>query len=130
MFKASKGKEILAVICGVLSVIVSIIAFTHPKLSMFPVGCMIAFSVLTQGVNMIVLTVKFWKRFLNFRGFLNQSSWMHIFSTGIVVLLSIVSLALIIIAGAKDKSSRRGTGMLYSTDFMAVWWLAMFLCIL
>ena len=31
---------------------------------------------------------------------------MHIFSTVIVVLLSIVSLALIIIAGAKDKSSR------------------------
>ena len=31
---------------------------------------------------------------------------MHIFSTVIVVLLSIVSLTLIIIAGAKDKSSR------------------------
>ena len=31
---------------------------------------------------------------------------MHIFSTAIVVLLSIVSLALIIIAGAKDKSCR------------------------
>ena len=31
---------------------------------------------------------------------------MHIFSTVIVVLLSIVSLDLIIIAGAKDKSSR------------------------
>ena len=31
---------------------------------------------------------------------------MHIFSTVIVALLSIVSLALIIIAGAKDKSSR------------------------
>lgn len=31
---------------------------------------------------------------------------MHIFSTVIVVLLSIVSLVLIIIAGAKDKSSR------------------------
>lgn len=31
---------------------------------------------------------------------------MHIFSTVIVVLLSIVSLVLIIIAGAKDKSCR------------------------
>lgn len=31
---------------------------------------------------------------------------MHIFSTVIVVLLSIISLVLIIIAGAKDKSSR------------------------
>ena len=31
---------------------------------------------------------------------------MHIFSTAIVVLLSIVSLVLIIIAGAKDKSCR------------------------
>ena len=30
MFKDSKGKAILAIVCGVLSVIVSIIAFTHP----------------------------------------------------------------------------------------------------
>ena len=60
-FKDSKGKGILAIICGVLSIIVSIIAFTHPVLTMFSVGYMIAFSVLMQGVNMIVLAVNFGK---------------------------------------------------------------------
>ncbi len=60
-FKDSKGKGILAVICGVLSIIVSIIAFSHPVLTMFSVGYMIAFSVLMQGVNMIVLAVNFGK---------------------------------------------------------------------
>ena len=60
-FKDSKGKGILAIICGVLSIIVSIIAFTHPVLTMFSVGYMIAFSVLMQGINMIVLAVNFGK---------------------------------------------------------------------
>lgn len=60
-FKDSKGKGILAIICGVLSIIVGIIAFTHPILTMFSVGYMIAFSVLMQGVNMIVLAVNFGK---------------------------------------------------------------------
>ncbi len=60
-FKDSKGKGILAIICGVLSVIVSIIAFTHPILTMFSVGYMIAFSVLMQGINMIVLALNLGK---------------------------------------------------------------------
>ena len=51
----------LAIICGILSIIVSIIAFTHPISTMFSVGYMIAFSVLMQGVNMIVLAVNFGK---------------------------------------------------------------------
>ncbi|MFR6242608.1 MAG: DUF308 domain-containing protein [Mediterraneibacter faecis] len=44
-----------------LSIIVSIIAFTHPVLTMFSVGYMIAFAVLMQGINMIVLAVNFGK---------------------------------------------------------------------
>ena len=44
---------------------------------------------------------------------------MHIFSTMIVVLLSIVSLVLIIIAGAKDKSCR-SYGVFAATGFQAV----------
>ena len=60
-FKDSKGKAILAIVCGVLSIIVSIIAFTHPGLTMFSVGYMIAFAVLMQGINMIVLAVNFGK---------------------------------------------------------------------
>ena len=44
---------------------------------------------------------------------------MHIFSTVIVVLLSIVSLVLIIIAGAKDKSCR-SYGIFAATGFQAV----------
>ena len=62
MFKDSKGKAILAIVCGVLSVIVSIIAFIHPVLTMFSVGYMIAFAVLMQGINMIRTCCKFWKR--------------------------------------------------------------------
>ena len=60
-FQDSKGKAILAIVCGVLSIIVSIIAFTHPVLTMFSVGYMIAFAVLMQGINMIVLAVNFGK---------------------------------------------------------------------
>ena len=59
--KVSKGKGILAIVCGVLSVIVSIMAFNHPVLTMVSVGYMIAFSVLMQGINMIVLAVNLGK---------------------------------------------------------------------
>ena len=34
VYKTSKGKGILSIVCGVLSVIVSIISFTHPVLTM------------------------------------------------------------------------------------------------
>ena len=43
-------------VCGVLSVIVSIISFTHPVLTMISAGYMIAFSVLMQGINMIAVS--------------------------------------------------------------------------
>ena len=60
-YSTSKGKGILSIICGVLSVIVSIVSFTHPVLTMISAGYMIAFSVLMQGINMIVLAVNFEK---------------------------------------------------------------------
>ncbi|MDD6572549.1 MAG: DUF308 domain-containing protein [Thermoflexaceae bacterium] len=55
--KVSKGKGILVIICGVLSIIVSMIAVSHPILTMFSVGYIIAFSILMQGINMIVLAI-------------------------------------------------------------------------
>ena len=61
VYKISKGKGILSIVCGVLSVIVSIISFTHPVLTMISAGYMIAFSVLMQGINMIVLGINFGK---------------------------------------------------------------------
>ncbi|MGN0342531.1 MAG: HdeD family acid-resistance protein [Roseburia sp.] len=60
-FKLSKGKAVLAIICGVLSVIVSIVVISHPILTMFSVGYIIAFSVLMQGFNMIVLALNIGK---------------------------------------------------------------------
>lgn len=60
-YGVSKGKGILSIICGVLSVIVSIISFTHPILTMISAGYMIAFSVLMQGINMVVLAISFGK---------------------------------------------------------------------
>lgn len=61
-FKDSKGKAILAIVCGVLSIIVSIIAFTHPVLTMFSVGYMIAFAVLIAGNQYDRTCCEFWKR--------------------------------------------------------------------
>lgn len=55
VYAESKGKGILTIVCGVLSVIVSLLAITHPILTMISAGYMIAFSVLMQGINMIVL---------------------------------------------------------------------------
>ena len=60
-YSTSKGKGILSIICGILSVIVSIVSFTHPVLTMISAGYMIAFSVLMQGINMIVLGINFGK---------------------------------------------------------------------
>ena len=58
---STSRKGILSIICGILSVIVSIVSFTHPVLTMISAGYMIAFSVLMQGINMIVLGINFGK---------------------------------------------------------------------
>lgn len=61
VYKESKGKGILGIICGVLSIVVSILSFTHPVLTMISVGYLIAFMILMQGINMIVIAVNFGK---------------------------------------------------------------------
>lgn len=61
IYKESKGKGVLGIICGILSVLISLMSFTHPILTMFSVGYMIAFSILMQGINMIVLAVSIGK---------------------------------------------------------------------
>ena len=59
--KFSKGKGILSIVCGVLSILISMIALTHPLLTMLSTGYMIAFSILMQGINMVVLGLNFGK---------------------------------------------------------------------
>ena len=59
--KSSKGKGILGIVCGVLSILISMIAIAHPLLTMISTGYMIAFSVLMQGINMVVLGLNFGK---------------------------------------------------------------------
>ena len=49
VYKTSKGKGILSIVCGVLSVIVSIISFTHPVLTMISAGYMIRFFCFDAG---------------------------------------------------------------------------------
>lgn len=61
IYKESKGKGVLGIICGILSILISLMSFTHPILTMFSVGYMIAFSILMQGINMIVLAVSIGK---------------------------------------------------------------------
>ena len=50
-----KGSSILLVICGILSVIVGVIAIGHPVMTMISIGYIIAFNILLQGINMVLL---------------------------------------------------------------------------
>lgn len=53
----STGACVLSVICGVISVIGGFLAFGHPFLTMVSVGYIIAFNLIMQGVNMIVIAL-------------------------------------------------------------------------
>lgn len=55
--KADKGISILKIICGVFSIVAGIFAVGHPFMTMFSVGYLIAFSVIFQGIDIILLTV-------------------------------------------------------------------------
>lgn len=57
VFKESKGSGILKIIVGILALIAGIIALIHPAVTMISVGYIIAFSVLIQGINMVILTL-------------------------------------------------------------------------
>ena len=61
VYKFSKGKGILGIVCVFLSILISMIAIAHPLLTMISTGYMIAFSVLMQGINMVVLGLNFGK---------------------------------------------------------------------
>ncbi len=62
-YKAYKAtKEGMAVIVlGVLSIIIGIIAAGHPLLTMMTVGYYIAFSLIMQGINTVVMSIKIGK---------------------------------------------------------------------
>ncbi|MBR3952517.1 MAG: DUF308 domain-containing protein [Oscillospiraceae bacterium] len=53
--KESKTMGILAIICGVLSIIAGCFSVMHPVITMVSLGYLIAFNVIMQGINMVVM---------------------------------------------------------------------------
>lgn len=53
--KIFKNRAVVSIICGAISVIGGILAFGHPMLTMISVGYIIAFNLVMQGVNMIII---------------------------------------------------------------------------
>lgn len=53
--KKSTAMGVIGIICAVLSVIAGVFSVMHPVLTMISLGFIIGFSVIMQGVNMIVL---------------------------------------------------------------------------
>lgn len=53
----SKGAGLVSIICGVISVIGGILAIGHPFFTMALIGYVMAFNLIMQGVNMIVIAV-------------------------------------------------------------------------
>ncbi|MBR2042212.1 MAG: DUF308 domain-containing protein [Oscillospiraceae bacterium] len=57
-FKGMKESEtmgILAIICGVLSIIAGCFSVMHPVITMVSLGYLIAFNVIMQGINIVVM---------------------------------------------------------------------------
>ena len=54
-FKESTAAGVLGIICAVLSVVAGVFSIMHPVFTMISVGYLIGFSIIMQGVNMIVL---------------------------------------------------------------------------
>ena len=54
--KDSKGLGIISILCGVLAIIAGVAAVMHPIITMISVGYIIAFAIIMQGINMIVLS--------------------------------------------------------------------------
>ena len=55
--KKSKSMGIIAIICGVLSILDGAFSVMHPVITMITLGYIIAFNVIMQGINMIVIAV-------------------------------------------------------------------------
>lgn len=62
VWKESKGSGILKIVAGILAVVAGIIALAHPALTMISVGYIIAFSLLIQGINMVILALSIKKK--------------------------------------------------------------------
>lgn len=60
--KNEKGASIWRIVCGVLSVLIGAAAVGHPFLTMVSVGYMIAFSLIVQGIDMIILSLAIGKK--------------------------------------------------------------------
>lgn len=58
-WKESKGKAVLNILCGILSILGGIFAFLHPVLTMISVGYIICFNVLVQGISMIAWAIAY-----------------------------------------------------------------------
>ena len=55
--KKSKSMGILAIICGVLSILAGAFSLMHPVITMITLGYIIAFNVIMQGINMIIMAI-------------------------------------------------------------------------
>ena len=55
--KKSTGMGILAIICGALSILAGIFSVMHPVMTMIALGYIIAFNVMMQGINMIIMAI-------------------------------------------------------------------------
>ena len=53
--KESTAMGVIGIICGVLSVFAGVFSIMHPVFTMISLGYIIGFSVIMQGVNMIVI---------------------------------------------------------------------------
>lgn len=53
--KESKGMGILGIIAGILSALVGGFSIMHPFVTMISLGYIIAFNVIMQGINMVVM---------------------------------------------------------------------------
>lgn len=53
--KTSKGMGVLGILCGAAEIILGFFAFGHPILTMISVGYIVAFSVVLQGIDLVLL---------------------------------------------------------------------------
>lgn len=60
--KVEKGINILKIVCGVLSIVAGIFAVMHPFMTMFSVGFLVAFSIIFQGIDVILLAIAIGKK--------------------------------------------------------------------
>lgn len=64
-YKEKKASGILTIVIGVLSVICGVLLVIHPVFTMLSLGYVIAFAVLMQGIDMIILTLNSGKKDLD-----------------------------------------------------------------